>query len=216
MAKVEIIGVAPSTYTRAARMACVEKGVDYELRLAAPHSPEVRAIHPFGRIPVMRHGDVELCESKAIATYLDRVFPGPALIPADPLEAALAEQWISLVNTVIDQILVRQYVFSYIFPKTADGKPDRAAIAAMAPKVTEQVALLDKGVAKTGYLAGKSYSFADINLMPILAYVGQFPEGKAAMAEARQLAAYFDRNASRRSFIETIPPPPSARDAQPN
>jgi len=29
---------------------------------------EVFAIHPFGKMPVMRHGDVELFESKAIAT----------------------------------------------------------------------------------------------------------------------------------------------------
>jgi hypothetical protein len=76
-----------------------EKGIDYEVVDASPHSPEVNAIHPFGKLPVMRHGAFTLCESKAIATYLDRGFPGPALMPSDPREAALAEQWISLVNT---------------------------------------------------------------------------------------------------------------------
>ena len=81
MPDVEIIGFAPSTYTRAARMVCEEKSIPYELTAARPHAPEVTAIHPFGKIPVMRHGDFELCESKAIATYLDLVFPGPRLIP---------------------------------------------------------------------------------------------------------------------------------------
>jgi glutathione S-transferase len=37
---------------------------------------------------VLRHGDFELCESKAIATYLDRSFPGPQLIPSAPRLAA--------------------------------------------------------------------------------------------------------------------------------
>jgi len=34
---------------------------------------QIRAIHPFGKMPVLRHDDVELCESKAIATWLDAV-----------------------------------------------------------------------------------------------------------------------------------------------
>ncbi len=62
MATVEILGFAPSTYTRVARMACEEKGVSYELKPLQPHSPEVLAIHPFGKIPALRHGDFELCE----------------------------------------------------------------------------------------------------------------------------------------------------------
>jgi glutathione S-transferase len=44
-----------------------------------PHTPEVVAIHPFGKIPVMRHGDVTLAESRAICGYVDRAFDGPAL-----------------------------------------------------------------------------------------------------------------------------------------
>ena len=42
------------------------------------HTPEIDAIHPFGKMPVLRHGDFTLCESKAIATYLDRAFDGPS------------------------------------------------------------------------------------------------------------------------------------------
>jgi glutathione S-transferase len=57
MANVEIIGFAPSTYVRAVRMVCEEKDIPYDLKPAAPHAPDVTAIHPFGKIPVMRHGD---------------------------------------------------------------------------------------------------------------------------------------------------------------
>ena len=99
MPNVEIIGPAPSTYTRAVRMVCEEKSIPYDLKQSPPHSTDVDAIHPFGKVPVMRHGDFELCESKAIATYLDLTFPGPKLIPTDPRHAALTEQWVSLVNT---------------------------------------------------------------------------------------------------------------------
>ena len=75
MANVEIIGPAPSTYTRVARMVCEEKAIPYELKQSAAAFAGRHAIHPFGKVPVMRHGDFELCESKAIATYLDLAFP---------------------------------------------------------------------------------------------------------------------------------------------
>jgi len=208
MATVEILGFAPSTYTRVARMACEEKGVSYELRPLQPHSPEVRAIHPFGKIPALRHGDFELCESKAIADYIDRTFDGPALFPSDARERARAEQWVSIVNTVMDPVMVRRYVFSYVFPKTADGVPDRAAIDDAAPALREQISILDKAVAPTGYLAGDRYGFADMNLMAILFYVKMFPEGADALAKAKSLSAYYERNAERPSFKNTVPPPP--------
>jgi glutathione S-transferase len=215
MANVEIIGFAPSTYVRTARMVCEEKGIAYELKPAAPHSPDVNAIHPFGKIPVMRHGDFELCESKAIATYLDLAFPGPKLIPTEPRHAALTEQWVSLVNTRMDTTMVRTYLFAYIFPKTADGQPDRKIIDGVLPALHDEIGFLDKAVAKGGYLAGDSFTYADINLMPILFYMQKFPEASAAIAAAKPLASYYERNAARPSFQNTIPPPPP-RQARPS
>ena len=131
MAAPEIIGSIKSTYTRTACMVCEEKGIEYVLTETPLHAPELFAIHPFGKMPVLRHGNVELFESKAIATYLDRSFPAPFVFPSDPHLAALTEQWVSLVNTVIDRTLVRTYLFAYIAPKTADGSPDRQAIDAV-------------------------------------------------------------------------------------
>ncbi|MBO0734742.1 MAG: glutathione S-transferase family protein, partial [Methylocapsa sp.] len=83
MTDIEIIGAPQSAFVRAARMACEEKGIPYRLTLAVPHTPEVGCIHPYGKIPVMRYGDYELCESKAIACFVDRAFPGPKLFPGD-------------------------------------------------------------------------------------------------------------------------------------
>ena len=208
MPKVEILGPAPSTYTRVARMVCEEKSIPYELKQSPPHSPDVDAIHPFGKVPVMRHGDFELCESKAIATYLDLSFPGPKLISTDPRHAALTEQWVSLVNTKMDGTLVRTYLLNYIFPKGSDGKPDRSVIDAVVPAVKREIDLLDRNVAKGGFLAGDSFTVADINVMPILAYLRNFPESGAAIASAKSLSAYYDRLASRPSFLNTVPPPP--------
>jgi glutathione S-transferase len=216
MTKPEIIGSIKSTYTRVACMVCEEKGIEYVLTETPLRAPEILAIHPFGKMPVLRHGDVELFESKAIATYLDRSFPAPFVFPSDPRLAALTEQWVSLVNTVIDRTLVRTYLFAYIAPKTADGTPDRDAIAAVMPAVREQIEVLDKAVAKTGHLVGDQFTFADINLLPILHRVRQAPEGARAVAKATNLARYYDRHAERPSFKKTDPPAGPPRRAKPS
>lgn len=211
MAQLEIIGIPQSTFVRVVRMVCEEKGVPYDLKPAAPHSSEIDAIHPFGKVPAMRHGDVALCESKAIASYIDRNFNGTKVIPDDPKQAAEVEQWVSLVNTTIDPVMIRTYLLNYIFPKGKDGQPDRAAIDGALPAMRKQAEILDKAVAKTGYLAGNSYTLADINLMPILFYVRQFPEGAEIIRSAKNLEAYFGKHSARPSFKNTMPPPPASR-----
>jgi glutathione S-transferase len=211
MAKVEIIGMPQSTFVRVVRMTCEEKGVPYDLSPVRPHSEEINAVHPFGKVPGMRHGDVELCESKAIATYLDRTFDGPKVIPEDPAQAAHVEQWVSIVNTTIDPTMIRQYLLSYLFPKGADGKPDRKAIDAALPAMQQQFEVLDKAVAGTGYLAGNSFTLADINLMPILFYIQRPPESSEMFKSSKNLSAYFARHAERPSFKNTTPPPPPSQ-----
>ena len=216
MPKPEIIGSQRSTYTRVVRMVCEEKGIDHVLTERLLGAPEIAAIHPLGKMPVLRHGEVELFESKAIATYLDRRFPGPAVFPSDPHLAALTEQWVSFVNTSVDRTLIRTYLFAYIGPKGPDGTPDRAAIEAVMPAVREQLGILDRAVAATGHLVGGEFSFADINLLPILFYIRRTPEGGEALAGAPHLSAYYDAHAARPCFARTVPPVGPPRRTTPN
>jgi glutathione S-transferase len=205
MSDLQIIGAPASNFVWVTRIACAEKGVPYTLVPTPPHTPEVTAIHPFGKIPVMRHGSVVLCESRAICAYIERAFAGPALIPADPVAAALVEQWISLINTNIDLVMVRRYLRAYFFPATGDGSPDRTAIDAALPTMREQFAVLDSAVRATGYLAGNSFTLADIDLLPILFYMNKMPESRAMLADAKHLTAYFERHMERPSVKRTFP-----------
>jgi hypothetical protein len=53
--------------------------------------------------------------------------------------------------------------------------------------------------------------FVNANLMPILAYLRNRPESAEATEKSPHLSAYFERNASRPSFVNTVPPPPPGR-----
>ena len=60
----EVIGSSRSTYTRATLMVCEEKGIEYTLTETAIFAPELFAVHPLGKMPALRHGDVCLFESR--------------------------------------------------------------------------------------------------------------------------------------------------------
>jgi glutathione S-transferase len=93
------------------------------------------------------------------------------------------------------------------FPRTPDGQPDRAAIEASLPEMRAQFNVLDKAVAETGHLAGASFTYADINLLPVLAYLQSLPESALMLASAKHLTHYFDQHSQRASFVATVPPP---------
>jgi len=207
MATVEIIGAPQSNFVRTARIACMEKGVPYTLTPARPHTAEVDAIHPFGKIPVMRHGDVALCETKAICSYLDMAFEGPPLIPRDALGTARTEQWVSLVNTGFDLLLMRQYLVAYFFSGLPDGAPDRAKIDAALPKMREMFALLDSELSTRPYLAGNEFTLADAFMLPVIHYMRVMPESGEMVKAAPHVTAWFDRVAARPSAQATEPPP---------
>ena len=198
----EIIGFPRSNFVRTVRMVAQEKGVAYDHIPAMPHSDEVKAINPLGLIPVMRHDDLELPESHAIARYIDTAFDGPALVPGDPKSAANINRWVSTVNTAVDQMFMRKYVVEYAFHKDADGNVVRDVIDETIKRLPKMFAMLDAAVAD-GFLGGDTFTMADCFLMPILAAVQNFPEGKACMENSPNLQAYFAKLSERYSFKAT-------------
>lgn len=205
MPDLEIIGVPFSNYVRSLRMLCVEKGVSYTLTPSRPQTPEVLAIHPAGQIPVMRHGDVALFETKAIATYIDKAFGGTRFIPDDPVGAAKVEQWVSYGNAKVDRWIMREFVVPQAFFDKAKG-PDTARIEAAVPEIEKCLAALEKQVSGGGHLAGP-FTYADMHVLPMLTTMTAWPKGKELAAKHTALFAYVDRLAARESYTSTAPPP---------
>ena len=71
MAKPTLYGPGYSTYTRAARLAMEEKGVDYDLVevdfIGGGMPEEQLARQPFGKVPAFEHDGLMLYETSAIA-----------------------------------------------------------------------------------------------------------------------------------------------------
>ncbi|HXZ01435.1 MAG TPA: glutathione S-transferase family protein [Stellaceae bacterium] len=201
-----LYGIARSSYTRTARLALHEKGVPYRLEPVDFADPAYRAIHPFNRIPALRHGDFVLYETDAICRYVDEAFPGPALQPARPAERARMAQWISMIGAYSYGTMVRDIIIERVVAERKYGRPpDEARIAAALPEAARQLALVDRALAQQPCLAGGVLSLADFFLAPIVFWLGAIPEGSTLLPPVPHVRAWFERMASRPSFKDTPP-----------
>ena len=78
MTDVVVFGFPRSTYVHIVRLVLAHKGISYEFRDLEPDmgSAVHLALHPFDRVPILRHGGFTLYETSAIATYVDEAFEG--------------------------------------------------------------------------------------------------------------------------------------------
>ena len=200
---VDILGVPQSIYVRTVRMACEEKHIPARLNAVPPHSAEVLAINPFGTIPTLRHGAIELFESRVIVGYLDAAFNGNWLIPAEPALAAQVEQWASVLNTRVIPCFVR-YTRCYFQSGWRRPKPDRQGIDALMPEVESHFAVIERiATSPAGYGNG-TFTFADLALLPILDYLSDLDETRPFISSSR-LGDYLTEQKRRPSFTATEP-----------
>lgn len=211
MSELEIIGVDMSPFVRTVRIACEEKGVDYNLTFDYDSCTEGLksdahlALHPFGRMPALRHEDFVLFETSAICRYINDTFEGPALVPGERRQAALMEQWISAHAGYVIQQLGRDYVVQYAFPKGPDGTPDMAAINEALPIVRERLKILNTALKDGPYFLGETPYIADFLLLPIIDYVAAMPEGPELLGAAPNVARFRDAFSKRKSYRATLP-----------
>lgn len=209
MAELVLYGVPQSNLVWATRIVAAEKGIPHRHESALPHSETIAAISPLGKIPAMRHGSVGMAESRAIAGYIDSAFDGPALMPKDPAKAALHEQWIMLALTSVDPVLIRNYVFAFIFPGTPDNSPNQERIDAAMPEVEKQLDLLERGVAD-GAILQDDFALPDAWIIPMLHYMKTLPHWTSLAASRPHLEKAADRALGRASVTATLPPRPEA------
>jgi|DewCreStandDraft_4_1066084.scaffolds.fasta_scaffold00029_267 glutathione S-transferase len=205
-----IYGPGYSTYVRTVRMVLEEKGAPYELvevdLLKGEHrQPAHLARNPFGTVPAFEQNGFALYESRAIATYLDRILPEPRLTPSEPRAEARMLQIQGIVDSYAYDPMIRVIFIQRAVIGAQGGTVDEAAIAAARPKAELALAEVERLMGGGPFLAGAEPSLADLWLAPVLAYFRMVPEGRAAMAARPGLTAWLGRIEARPSFARTAP-----------
>jgi glutathione S-transferase len=155
-----------------------ELGLDYEVKryqrnaqtMLAP--PELRAVHPLGKSPVIVEGDMVLAESGAIIeTLADRYGAGKlAPAPGSP-ERVRYLYWLHFAEGTAQPPLLLKLLFDRIKSKSPFFvRPVARAIANKAlgtfvlPNIARNLDFMEGELAKNEWFAGPQFSAADIQM----------------------------------------------------
>ncbi|MBR1172468.1 glutathione S-transferase [Bradyrhizobium sp. KB893862 SZCCT0404] len=143
---------------------CEELEIPYELKryardvttMLAP--PDYKALHPIGAAPVITDGDLVLAESGAIVDYIMAKY-GNGRLALRPDDADFAQflYWFHFANGTLQAGMGRLMILNRL--KLAEDNP---MLVATRGRVDRAFELVDARVRDAEYLAGKTFTTADI------------------------------------------------------
>ena len=152
-----------------------ELGLPYEIKyyqrnaktMLAP--PELRAVHPLGKSPVVTDGDVTVAETGAIVEYLVDKAGGQLRPAAGTPERLRWTFWLHYAEGSLMSPLLMKLVFS-IMPSRSPlllrgmvkNITRRAQMGFVDPQLANHFDFLESELGKSTYFAGDEFSAADV------------------------------------------------------
>ena len=182
MSETIVYGFPRSTFVNIVRLVLTHKDVAYRFEDLEPvmGRSEHLALHPFNRVPIFRHGDFTVYETRAIVGYIDEVFAGARLTPQNPHARARMNQWIGVVDSYVYPYMIYHVTHErLVFPELGIAS-DEKVVAHALPKVENALVAIERELADgRDYLLGPELSIADFYLLPSTFAFSLTEEGKA-------------------------------------
>jgi glutathione S-transferase len=121
--------------------------------------PEYLALNPNGTVPTIVEDGFSMWESNAIVRHLASRHGVGTLWPKDAHERARADQWMDWQQTVVNPGMLPLFL-NLIRYKPEDRDPNQVKVAR--DKAATAFAILDKHLAKNGFVAGARFTMGDI------------------------------------------------------
>jgi glutathione S-transferase len=206
MTNFTVYGVIGSPYVRAALLGLEEKGCEYRvhpLGMGEHKKAEHLARHPFGRIPVLDHGDFRLYETQAILRYLDRLVPDPPLTPTDARTEARMNQVIGVTDSYLMADFSGPIAFQRIVAPRSGLPTDEARLVAALPRAKICLDEVARLLGDKPYMAGAALSIADLIIAPQLVFAPLVEDVGPVMSQHPNLLAWIERMKTRPSMQAT-------------
>jgi GSH-dependent disulfide-bond oxidoreductase len=156
------------------------------------HSPAFLQINPLGMVPALVHDGLVLTESSPMLEYIDEAFEGPPLRPQDPLQLWRMRRFCRFMDVVLCPALamIGSHAVASVRYANEDPQVLRQAIervplperkrswamqmfnaipaeelAESHRRVSEAIPMYERALTEFPYLAGPTYSLADVNAM---------------------------------------------------
>lgn len=161
----------PMSRGRVARWMLEEIGQPYETVLldyaSSMKAPEYLAVNPMGKVPAIRHGDMVVTECAAICAYLADAFPDAGLAPASgSLARGAYYRWLFFAAGPVEAAVIDRALGVEV-PAEKRGMVGYGSY-------DELVDVLDAHVGAHDYVAGDSFSAADVYLGSAIGWGTQF------------------------------------------
>ncbi|MBT4590819.1 glutathione S-transferase family protein [Pseudomonadales bacterium] len=154
---IKLYGLRMSNYYSLTKALLIEKALDFEEVKKAPSQKEdFLMLSPMGKMPAIEVDGVYLSESIAIAGYLERLQPQPALLPNDALHAAKVMELVCHLK--LDVELVARRLLPEVLFKQPVSEETKVAVKADLAKGMKAVERLFVGAP---YAAGDQLTLAD-------------------------------------------------------
>ncbi len=202
-----LFGYGASTFTRMARVAFEEKGVDHDFVAVASwdgyrKDPAHLGLHPFAKVPVLRHGAETITETLAIVAYVDEAFDGPALQPATPIERARMRELISTTISYAWPAWVRVLATERLFQPLVGAPSDEARIRAAAAEARRAA---EAAAARRRRRGGAPRDLAAAGIVGAGWNKAATPEGAEILRAAPAFRAWWARMTQRPSVAKVAP-----------
>jgi len=199
----KVYGHPMSTCTRKVLTTLAEKGHEASFELVdlskgQQKSPQYMAKHPFGVVPFFEDGGFTMYESRAIIRYLDAKLPGTKLTPSDLPSLGRMEQWLSVEQSYFTPHCMA-IVMELMFKPMRGGQPDMDKVAKGRDESAKVLDVVDRALMTQAYLAGDTFSLADISWLPYLQYLAATPHG-TLLTERPHVKMWWQRISTRPSW----------------
>jgi len=196
--EITLYGLPDSVYTRIAQLVLEEKKIAYRLENVDIFGPEGAPDnhllrHPFGKIPVLKHGDFLLYETNAIVRYIDESWPTLRLQPDDVPVRARVNQIIGILDSYAYSLMVWDVYVQRICVPAKGGRSDEEKIAQGLAQSQVCLGALQSLQENHRFLAGPRLTLADLYAYPMLQYLTFTAEGAELMSEFSELSRWFEQ-----------------------
>lgn len=162
---------------------------DYGRQFENTTTPEYLAMNPTQKVPTLVDGDLTIWESHTILRYV-AAKEKSALIPTDIGARTQVERWMDWLLAALNSAYLGGF---------RDAKKTEAERAPDTVKnLVTELAILEKQLGKTPWVAGAEFSLADIALGPIVKRCVAFPFD---MPATPNISAWLAKLAERPAFV---------------
>lgn len=141
------------------RLGIDHRHVDAGGKFGGLDGPAFRQMNPHGRVPVIDDNGTVVWESHTILRYLATSRGAEALYPVEPGARAAVDQWLDWGLATGQRDFLDLFWGYY---RTPAAERDNERVAALAQRCANNIALVDDVLGTRPFLAGASFTLADI------------------------------------------------------